>query len=223
MFIRFIVAAAALTALAAAIFVYVSSPRTSPAASSASTIENSQVNDRAELTRLSAQIEDLQRELQAVKAHSTAQGQVVTKQVAARDAASSQELPDPSDHEALRAAAAERSRAYVERIAHSFSEEKVDPSWAGYASSHVDAALNGNAALRANVRDVQCRAQTCRITIEQDDAATVSRHLPALFLELADVLPTVSAQQVDRGDGHKAMVLYMSSQSSSSSGKARAE
>jgi hypothetical protein len=181
--------------------------------------ENSGGVDRSELAQLAQQIRELQRELQAVRSQSAQQGRPASEPAPSGDAP--QSPSQASDLETARAVAAEQFQGHLDRVAQAFADEKVDRTWANYASSRVSAALNGHVALRSVAHDLQCRSQTCRVEVEDDGTGTVSNHISALVLELADVLPTVVAQQIDRGDGRYAMVLYMSSQSSSGPGASR--
>ena len=76
------------------------------------------------------------------------------------------------------------------------------------AATRVNAALEDDEALRDVSHSVECRQQTCRI--EVGDADKLNERMPSIALSLADVLPNISADRVERGAGHDAMVLYLS-------------
>ena len=157
-----------------------------------------------------AQIDELRRELATMKSH-----------VPASRAASPQrhrQRPAPAEPASLeemqqqRAADLESHHVYISEVAQSFAAETIDQRWAAQASQRVNAALYDHEALRTAARDVECRMQTCRVTIDDDGSGTLSRRLPSLALSLVDVLPTISAERVDQGNGRSAMILYMSAQ-----------
>jgi hypothetical protein len=111
-----------------------------------------------------------------------------------------------------RAAYAERRREYINGLAQSFAGETVDAVWANRAAARVNAALEDDEALRDVSHTVECRQHTCRM--EVGDADKLNERVPGIALSLADVLPSISADRVDRGSGHDAMVLYLSNRHS---------
>jgi hypothetical protein len=114
----------------------------------------------------------------------------------------------------IQSADQERNRTYMTEVAQSFNNERSNPSWATQVTSRVNTTLANDEALRGSVYTVDCRQQTCRVQIEDDGSGRVTARLPSMTRELGDVLPTFSAEQIDAGNGHRATVLYMSSQSS---------
>jgi len=122
------------------------------------------------------------------------------------------EPANPEEMQEQRAADLESHRVYMSEVAQRFAAETIDQRWAAQASQRVNTALYDHEALRTAARDIECRTQTCRVTIDDDGSGMLSRRLPSLALSLVDVLPTISAERVDQGNGRSAMFLYMSAQ-----------
>jgi hypothetical protein len=167
----------------------------------------------AQAARLAQEIDGLQRRLMALKAEMNAQQ---------RNLSAQKPMPvsdgNPLNAEtvqAQRAADAERHREYMAGVAQAFSNERVDPMFAARVSPRVGAAFDSDEGLQGVSRNVECRAQTCRVQIDDDGSGNVSRRMPFVALSLADVLPAISAAHVDQTDGRGTMVLYMSSQRAS--------
>lgn len=200
-------ASVALAVLAAATTVYFAQrgPGTSPASPSAPQTD-SVARYRGESS--AAQIDELRRELATMKSHVAGEQSRLASATspAPAEPASFQEMQEQ------RAADLESHRVYMSDVAQSFAAETIDQRWAAQASQRVNAALYDHEALRAAARDIECRTQTCRVTIDDDGSGTLSRRLPSLALSLIDVLPTISAERVDQGNGRSAMILYMSAQ-----------
>jgi hypothetical protein len=118
-----------------------------------------------------------------------------------------------SDVRAQRAQDAERRRQYMAGIASSFVNEKVDFDWSTRVAARITAAFEARDGLRNRLRDVECRAHTCRVKMDEDQSLDIPRQMPFVSLALADVLPSMSVDYVDQGNGHRTMILYLSSQS----------
>src|SRR2546422_8068025 len=99
----------------------------------------------------------------AAFAHINANAQSVTRPKDPGNTSSpSEPNSGPQAMGALRAADAERRRAYMVGIAQAFAKEEIDGSWASSAASRVNYAMDGDEALKAIARKVECRHQTCR-------------------------------------------------------------
>lgn len=198
-----------LFAVAIAIFSYIAPGRTSPGAP-ATQVGAAHGRD-AQTALLSAQVEELQRTVGALKAHlATQQGVHAPPQRAATSGDA--KAPEIESVEAQRAADAERLHQYMQGVEQAFANEKLDPAWASRAASRVGNTFEGDETLRNIPHTVECRKQTCRLQIEDNDSGRLSARMPFLTLGLADVLPQVSAEHIDQANGRGAMVLYMSSQ-----------
>jgi hypothetical protein len=203
----------AVIAIAVAIAVYASTAadRASPVAAAAPAIAPRAAGDKN--ADLAARVDQLQQSVAALAAQLAAQqkGRPPTPVTSASGEA---KTPEPESVEAQRAADAQRLREYMVGVEQAFANEKVDPAWASRASARVGHTFEGDEVLRTIAHTVECRAQTCRVQIEDDGVGTLNARMPYLALGLADVLPQVSAEHIDQANGRGAMVLYMSRTSS---------
>ena len=97
-------------------------------------------------------------------------------------------------------------------IAQEFAGQKIDPNWANRASSRLEAVFGSDEVLHNLSRNVECRDQICRVEIEDDGTNRLNGRMHFIAMGLADVLPNISAEHVDQGNGRGTMVLYLSSQ-----------
>jgi hypothetical protein len=92
-----------------------------------------------------------------------------------------------------------------------FRSEQSDARWSQGATASVQAALaQADESMRSQVRSVECRSQSCRVELNASPGAAPAQDLPLVIARLGQVLPHVTAGQIDQGDGRKATVLYMS-------------
>jgi hypothetical protein len=120
-------------------------------------------------------------------------------------------LPNPhTDPEAR----LEAERAELLRMASTestFRREDVDARWSQSTIAAVRAALaDAKDPLRNAVRSVECRSQSCRVEIDADGDGPLRQDLPLILGRLTQVLPNMTAGQVDQGNGYQATVLYLS-------------
>jgi hypothetical protein len=158
--------------------------------------------------QLSGRLDAAQRQLTAVESRLAVQP-AQAPAVAATDPGAAEQVRD-IDRE--RAEEAERHRDFMLTVQQRFAAERVDINWANRASDRVGSAFSGDDTLRNLSRKVECREQMCRVEIEDDGTGQLSTRMPVIAMGVADVLPNISAEHVDRGDGRGALVLYMSSQ-----------
>jgi hypothetical protein len=163
--------------------------------------------------QLAAQVAELQRSLAAVRAEIGAQRRDSTGPINAVAASKDESKPLDLSVEEQRAADAGKRRGYMAAVGEAFSQEKVDSAWANQAAARVGAAFEKNEALRGISRSVECRQQTCRLQVNEEGARKLAGGMPHIALDLVDVLPSISAEHIDRGTGGSAMVLYLSRQS----------
>jgi len=90
--------------------------------------------------------------------------------------------------------------------------QQIEAGWATQVASRINAAIGSIEALKDVAHTVECHEQTCRLQIEDDGSGKVNQNLPSITMGLTDVLPEVSAERIDAGNGRSTMVLYMSSQ-----------
>jgi hypothetical protein len=119
-------------------------------------------------------------------------------------------VPGPADVREARAEEERLHRQYIARVEAAFRVEATDPQWSSATSSAIRGAATGDDSLRASLRGVECRSQTCRVEIADDGSGGLDKALPMFVHQLAQQLPSVTADRVDDGRGAASMVLYMS-------------
>jgi hypothetical protein len=93
-----------------------------------------------------------------------------------------------------------------------FKRERVEPSWARETSQLIERELAAEPGLRAAVRSMECRAQSCRLELNEPGApgAQGSEHaLPLLIHRLGTALPVSQSELVDAGNGQSVRVVYL--------------
>jgi hypothetical protein len=107
--------------------------------------------------------------------------------------------------------------ARMNALESAFVREPMDPVWAASTSAQVEEALSALEAAPVGIRDLECRASTCRLEISGDTlfnhegkAVPFGKGLPLLLLRLADTLPSASAYQREDGNGAAGTVLFLS-------------
>ncbi|MGH8083129.1 MAG: hypothetical protein ACREP7_21300 [Lysobacter sp.] len=103
----------------------------------------------------------------------------------------------------------QRHAAYVAGLQSAFRQERVDPRWAPDATSRVWDAINGNDVMRGAMRNVECRATTCRVEVADDGSGNVNKNLPLWSQQMTDLLPRMVGQQVVGANGQTGTVLYL--------------
>jgi hypothetical protein len=199
----------ALAIVAAIAFVYSRSPTT--AQPSTASTRATPLNEDTRV--LAAKLERLQHELDAleVREDSGPDAPAVHKvQLPAEQPPDSIGGTSAEEVQTRRAADLEQHREYMSSVAERFAAERIDSTWALQMSARIHAAFEDHPALQGLSHDIDCRARTCRVTIENDGSGRISTRLPTLALSVTDVLPSISAERVDQGNGRSAMVLYMS-------------
>lgn len=118
---------------------------------------------------------------------------------------------DPRSDSVAMEQARQAERLRVASAETAFRNQADDPRWSQGAAASVRAALGqANDSMRNQVRSIECRAQSCRVEINAGPGDPAAQDLPLVIARLGQVLPNVTAGQVDQGDGRKATVLYMS-------------
>jgi hypothetical protein len=126
-------------------------------------------------------------------------------------APSAETAPDPRSDPTARL---EAERVEQQRIASTeaaFRNEKEDPRWSQGTAASLRAAFGqAGESLRNQVSSVECRSQSCRVVIGGDASGSAAQDLPLVMSQLGATLSSVTAGQIDQGDGQKSMVLYLS-------------
>ncbi|MES2353484.1 MAG: hypothetical protein V4568_03605 [Pseudomonadota bacterium] len=110
-------------------------------------------------------------------------------------------------------ARAEAEKAHQKQMAGveaAFRNEPNDSKWSSRAASTLQDALTGDDAARANMRNVECRSHTCRVEIIDDGSGQLAKSMPLIAQRVAQTFPTMTANQIDQGNGTSTTVLYMS-------------
>ena len=200
---KWVVAVVVAAALAGVAFSFIRPRPPSPDARSGET------RDGVQLTRLSAQVEALQRHLDSVESRLAARPPSAAAGPGVADGAPSEQSTDVDQQ---RAQEAEKHHEFMAGVAQMFAAERIDPAWANRASARVESAFGSDEALREVPRNIECREKICRVEIEDDGTDRLNRRMHFIATGLADVLPNISAEHVDRGNGRGATVLFLSGQ-----------
>jgi hypothetical protein len=200
-------AAAAVGILAVAGILYVRRPHIEAHSAAAAQVRQASADPR--IAQLSRQIDELRRNLSALEAsrRSPQSGPTGAASVPSGDVQVA-----AADVDAQRAQDAQRRRKYMSGVAQAFADEKVDPAWATGVARRIADAFESDEYLRDRLHNVECRSQTCRMQIDEDEINKISARMPLVTLGLVDVLPSMSAEHTDADSGHRTMTIYMSSQ-----------
>lgn len=160
-----------------------------------------------EMAALREQVVLLRREVSAVQRQIREQERAATAVAPGRE---EDPANDPRSDPAARAEAERERQEQMAVIEADFRQEPTDPHWSSEAAAAVQEAMAGDEAARTALRNIECRANTCRVEMTDDDTGKLAKSMPLLVQQLAQTLPSVTANQVDDGDGAKTMILYMS-------------
>jgi hypothetical protein len=161
---------------------------------------------QAEVARLQAEEARLQAEILAVRQWSRAQERRGSASAAGRpDEPAPDSRPDPE----ARAAAERERHVQMEAIEVAFRHEPADQGWAFEAQGAVQAALASDGPLQNTLLGLECRSQTCRVELAEDDTGELQKALPLALQQLASTLPNAIADYVEDGAG-RTMILYLS-------------
>jgi hypothetical protein len=117
---------------------------------------------------------------------------------------------DPRTDPLARQEAQQAERLRVASSESAFQGERRDARWARDATAAIQSSFaQADDALRAQVRSIDCRSQTCRVEIGSAAAAALGQQLPGILSALGASLPHVTAGEVDQGDGSRATVLFL--------------
>ena len=119
--------------------------------------------------------------------------------------------PDPRTDPVARQEALQAERLRISSSESTFQGERRDARWAQDTTAAIQSSLTqADDAVRAQVRSIDCRSQSCRVEIGSAAGPALAQQLPMVIAQLGANLPHVTAGQVDQGDGSQATVLYLS-------------
>lgn len=161
-------------------------------------------SDMSEQTR--ATLESLARELALLKRRTTLLeanvellGVRPLEDDNTRDPTTAPEAPKPQTRE-----------EYLVLRQRSFEAEPVDHRWADENSDGIHVVLSKLPTMRGALRSLHCRAQSCRLELDQAGAEGLAEETMALARQLASSLPAMDTQEVDVGNGQRRLIVYLS-------------
>jgi hypothetical protein len=110
---------------------------------------------------------------------------------------------------AARAAVERERQQQMAVIEAGFRRELADPRWSMEAEGVVQAALASDPIVQNTLLDLECRSQTCRVELADDDTGELAKVIPFVLLQLASTLPSATANYGVDGAGGKTMILYL--------------
>src|ERR1700674_401019 len=149
---------------------------------------------REEVALLRAEVSSLQRQMSR---------QVVAN---AGSPAATNSHTDP----VARAEAERNYQAQMASVESAFRKEKTNPGWSSSTASLVQQALTSDETVRPDMRNIECRADTCRVEISDDGLGGLAKFLPMFAQQVSQSLPTITVNNIDQGNGASTMVLYLS-------------
>lgn len=173
---------------------------------SAATREAGLAETPQELAALREDVARLGAEVAALRRWRRSQEQV------AREGAGGQDPAKDARSDAAARADGERRQRQMEAIETDFRREATGTDWSFQAVGAVQEALAANEALQDTLLGIECRAQTCRAELADDGTGELAKSMPLFLQQLAGTLPSVTANEIESGDGGKRLVLYMTRQ-----------
>ena len=176
---------------------------TDPREPGASTSDRAQTED---VDRLRSQVAELEHKLGALTAHVVSQRPNGGGADEARPAAAE---PPPSFEEQV-----ERDKVawekHIATVAAAFQAEPRDANWATAKVELLRARSVNDKVIRSALKDIDCRSQTCRVEMVDDQKGEFARRLPEFLQGVSNVFPMGQARTVDNPDGTKTLSVYLS-------------
>jgi hypothetical protein len=122
--------------------------------------------------------------------------------------AAAEALPEVETPEVLARQKAEW-RAHMAVVEAEYQLEGRDPAWAREAQAVITRALDGLPALSKGVRSLECRSETCRLEVVNENQPDFDKQLPLLPLGLSG-LPAAQLDRVPEPDGKVRTIVYFS-------------
>jgi len=112
---------------------------------------------------------------------------------------------------AARAAIDRERQQQLATIEAGFRREPADPRWATDTEGVVQVALARDTIVQNTLLDLECRSQTCRVELADDNTGELAKGIPLVLLQLASTLPNAKAHA---SAGGKTMILYLTKEAS---------
>jgi hypothetical protein len=165
---------------------------------------------REEMTALREEVARLRAEVTAVQRWIHAQRRVAT---GVEPGKAEDPAKDPRTDLVARAEAERERQKQMEVVETSFRQEPADPRWSFEAEGAIQEALASDEIVQNTLLGLECRSHTCRVELADDDTGELAQVMPLFLEQLAQTLPSVTANYVDDGNRGKIMILYMSRES----------
>jgi hypothetical protein len=166
---------------------------------------------RQDMARLRREFSTLQRQIQE-------QGQAAT---AGGPGSEADPASDPRSDPAARAEAERVRQEQMAVIEATFRQEPIDREWSFKATGAVQEVLASADTVRPALRSLECRSQTCRMELAEDDTGELEKSMPRFLLQLGETLPRGTVNYIEDGAGGKTMILYMDRGASESPGNGK--
>jgi hypothetical protein len=170
------------------------------------TASSRNASDRDELTELRREVGTLRGEVRASAMQRQLTDATVQRAEPAAEATTSPPAEEAEEQVSPEEAQA-RTEAHIAQIAQAFQAEVADRQWSSKVESEIGAVLKDQ--VKLNAKSVECRARTCRLELEGNDAAAQAKGLPVIANRMGPTLPTAMGHVESDGRGGTNMVLYL--------------
>lgn len=110
----------------------------------------------------------------------------------------------------------EQWRAEFTELEVEFAAERLDPVWSSQTTRRIETELANDIELRNSLRKMECRSQSCRLELVENQAEGLDS-LPLFLHKLGTSLPISKSDLVDDGPGKSIRVVYLLQRDGSSS------
>ncbi|MEI6335869.1 MAG: hypothetical protein WCS87_15020 [Methylococcaceae bacterium] len=98
----------------------------------------------------------------------------------------------------------------TEALEAAFAQESIDQKWANEAVRAIKDALAQEDMGQLVLQSLVCRSNTCRIELDNNKPGDISKSLPLFMQRLSEIVPNVTADEVEDSTGGTSLVFYMS-------------
>lgn len=121
--------------------------------------------------------------------------------------------PQAVDSAAEEAAAMEETTRLqekrIESIGTALRTEPLDAAWATQAMDAIRQAMSSATMSGTSIHDVECRSSLCRVEVAHENPAARARFIRRFAMLVGPMLPTMTAQPIEAGDGAFASLIYL--------------
>jgi hypothetical protein len=160
-----------------------------------------------EMAALRKEVTHLRAEVSALRQQWRAQG---SRQVVVTGEGEEAPPHNPRIDPAAQAEAQRRRQEQMAVLEAAFRQESADYQWSSQTAMVVQEALTSNETAQTVVRNVECRSRTCRVEVVNDGPGIPADFMPMFAMQVASVLPSITANHVEDANGVKTTILYLS-------------